>query len=98
MSFFPAVSHWPTRLYTNKYHLNVAYPENFHEYDPSGYYKPKPLFGLIPSTGPYFQEYPKSPNFFWLDYEEKALKDPFLEQHLEKVEDPELKKKGHNDF
>ena len=98
LTFFPAVSHWPTRLYTNKYHLNVAYPDAFHEYDPIGYYKPKPLFGLLPSTGPYFQEYPKSPNFFLIEYEKPALDDPFLQKHLEKIEDVEMKKKAENDL
>ena len=67
MTFFPAISHWPTRLFANKYHLNVAYPDSYHEFDPSGYYKPKPLLGLMPSTGPYFHEYPKSPNFFLVE-------------------------------
>ena len=98
ISFFPAISHWPTRLYSNKYHLNVAYPDAFHEFDSAGYYKPKPILGLIPSTGPYFQEYPKSPNFFLIEHEDPKFDDPFLQQHLDKIEDPELKKKAENDL
>jgi hypothetical protein len=98
MTFFPAVSHWPTRLYSNKYHLNVAYPDNYHEYDIAGYYKPKPLLGMLPSTGPYFQEYPKSPNLFLIEDEVPNLKDPFIKEHLDKIEDPAMKKKAENDL
>lgn len=98
LTFFPAVSHWPTRLYSNKYHLNVAYPDAFHDYDPAGYYKPKPIFGLVPSTGPYFQEYPRSPNYFLIEDEKSNFTDPYLEKHLEKVEDPEMKEKARNDL
>ena len=98
ITFFPAVSHWPTRLYSNKYHLNVSYPDAFHEYDPAGYYKPKPLFGLVPSTGPYFQEYPKSPNFFLIEHEKPALDDPFLREHLDKIQDPKTRENVDNDL
>ena len=98
ITFFPAASHWPTRLYTNKYHLNVPYPDPYHEADPAGYYKPKPIFGNLPSAGPYFQEYPKTANYFRVDPIKVSLEDPYINEHLNKIEDPELKKKASNDL
>jgi hypothetical protein len=86
LTFFPAISHWPTRIYTNKYHLNAAYPDSVHDYDPFGYYKPKPLFGTVPSAGPYFQEYPHAPDFFLLEDEKPVTFDPYLAQHLRKIQ------------
>lgn len=98
ITFFPASSHWPTRLYTNKYHLNVAYPDMYHEADPSGYYKPKPILGTIPTSGPYFQEYPKTLNYFDLTYIPPTVNDPYLKEHIQKIEDPETKKKVSGDI
>jgi hypothetical protein len=98
ITFFPASSHWPTRLYTNKYHLNVPYPDPYHEADPAGYYSPKPLFGAVPSSGPYFQEYPQVQNLFVIDPHSPSLKDPYLYEHIAKIEDPEIKKKVSDDL
>ena len=98
ITFFPAISHWPTRLFTNKYLLNIAYPDSFHEFDPSGYYKPKPLFGTLPEAGPYFADYPRSPNTFYIDYMPKSLDDQYLDSHLEKVKDPVMKERAKNDL
>ena len=98
MTFFPAASHWPTRLYTNKIHLNVPYPDPFHEADPVGYYKPKPILGNIPTTGPYFQEYPKTMNYFDITYVPPIVNDPYLNEHIQKIEDLEMKKKAGGDI
>ena len=93
LTFFPAVSQWPTRLYTNKYNLNVAFPDSWHEYDPTGSYKPRPIFGNTPVTGPFYRDYPLIPNFYAFDAEAEHLRDPYLEEHLDKIEDPEMKDK-----
>ena len=45
----------------------MPYPDPFHDFDPSGYYKPKPLLGVTPAAGHYFHEYPRNPNFFAFD-------------------------------
>jgi len=96
LTFFPAVSQWPVRVYTNKFHLNVPYPEPFHDYDPAGYYKPRPIFGTSPTAGPYYHEYPRNPHFFSIDETSPRLEDPYLDEHLNKIEDPEMREKAAN--
>lgn len=98
LTFFPAVSQWPTRLFSNKYALNVAYPDEYHEFDPVGYYKPRPIQKTGLPAGPFFQDYPLNPHFFALNYVEPRLDDPYLKEHLDKIEDPDMKEKAANRF
>ncbi|CAG9322027.1 unnamed protein product [Blepharisma stoltei] len=95
-TFFPAISQWPSRQYSAKFNLNVAYPEAFHNGDDAGYYKPKPLLGLSQGTGPYYADYPKQPNFWAIDNDAPAIEDPYLEDYLKKIEDPNLRDRAEN--
>ena len=97
VSFFPAVSHWPTRLFSNKYSMNVAWPDQFHEFDPAGYYSPRPISGVSPSAGPYYQEYPRTVNVYAFNEPQQA-EDSLQQAHLDKIQDPEMRAKAKNEF
>lgn len=96
LTYFPAISQWPNRLFGNKYSINVAYPDNAIDFDPVGYYKPRPLQGIVGRPGPYYQEYPKNPSYFAENEKSNDLEDPFLQEHLAKVQDPEVREKAEN--
>lgn len=96
ITFFTAISQWPSRQYSNKVNINVSYPDSWHAFDAVGYYKPKPVFGVTPQAGPYFHEYPRTPNFYALETGSNNTHDPYLEEHLKKIEDPNLREKAEN--
>mmetsp|Transcript_10612 Transcript_10612/g.20488 ORF Transcript_10612/g.20488 Transcript_10612/m.20488 type:complete len:203 (+) Transcript_10612:1130-1738(+) len=96
LTYFPAIAQWPNRLFANKYSVNVPYPDASYDFDPAGYYKPRPLLGLVGRPGPYQQEFPMNPDFFAFKDVAGELNDPYLKEHLEKVQDPESRVKAEN--
>jgi hypothetical protein len=96
LTYFPAISQWPNRMFGNKYNVNVPYPDSWYSFDPVGYYKPRPLLGVVGRPGPYFQEYPKNPSFFAFEDVTEEMEDPYLKEHLAKVQDPEVREKAEN--
>ena len=94
LTYFPAVSHWPNRRFSNKINLNVGYPDEFHSLDSGGYYKPRPLLASLPSSGPYYAEYPLGPNYFAMEKNTSLLNRSSADERRELEEEAlkEIKK------
>ena len=74
-------------LFTNRFYMNVPYPNPYFDYDPIDYYKPKLLSGRTPPTrGLFYADYPHAANFFIDPDRGTELKNPCEEEHFAKVD------------